>query len=84
MTIEFDNTILNTAQTASEPDDYTGADGLLYCGKCHKAKEAYFTPDKAVIFGRDRHPADCDCQRQSVKSGKPPRNAAATLTWWRI
>ena len=63
MTIEFDNTILNTTQTAPEPEDYTGADGLLYCGKCHKAKEAYFTPDKAVIFGRDRHPAECDCQR---------------------
>ena len=63
MTIEFDNTILGTPQTAPEPEDYTGADGLLYCGKCHKAKEAYFTPDKAVFFGRDRHPAECDCQR---------------------
>ena len=46
-----------------EQEDYTGEDGLLYCGKCHKPKEAYFAPDKAAIFGRDRHPAECDCQR---------------------
>ena len=46
-----------------EPEDYTGEDGLLYCGKCRKPKEAYFAPDKAAIFGRDRHPAECDCQR---------------------
>ena len=28
----------------TEPDsgDYTGEDGLLYCGKCRKPKEAYF------------------------------------------
>ncbi len=45
-----------------EPEDYTGEDGLLYCGKCRKPKEAYFAPDKA-LFGRDRHPAECDCQR---------------------
>ena len=56
-------TMINTMTAAPEPEDYTGADGLLYCGKCHKAKEAYFTPDKAVIFGRDRHPKECDCQR---------------------
>ena len=56
--------MIDTMTAAPEPDDYTGADGLLYCGKCHKAKEAYFTPDKAVIFGRDRHPAECDCQRK--------------------
>ena len=49
--------------TTPEPEDYTGEDGLLYCGKCHKPKEAYFPPDKAGLFGRDRHPAECDCQR---------------------
>ena len=55
--------VIDTMAAAPELDDYTGADGLLYCGKCHKAKENYFTPDKAVIFGRDRHPKECDCQR---------------------
>ena len=49
--------------TAAEPEDYTGEDGLLYCGKCHKPKEAYF-PEGKTFFGRDRHPSECDCQRE--------------------
>ncbi len=49
--------------TAAEPQDYTGADGLLYCSKCRTPKEAFFPADKATLFGRDRHPAECDCQR---------------------
>ena len=36
---DFDNTVLNMAQTMPEPEDYTGEDGLLYCGKCRKPKE---------------------------------------------
>ena len=48
----------------TEPDsgDYTGENGLLYCGKCRKPKEAYF-PEGKTLFGLDRHPAECDCQR---------------------
>ena len=60
---EINAVLENMTATTSEPEDYTGEDGLLYCGKCHKPKEAYFAPDKAAIFGRDRHPAECDCQR---------------------
>jgi len=62
MTNEFDEMILNMTETAAEPEDYTGGDGLLYCGKCRKPKEAYF-PEGKTLFGRDRHPAECDCQR---------------------
>ena len=46
--------------TAAEPQDYTGEDGLLYCGSCRTPKEAYFPADKAALFGRNRHPAECD------------------------
>ena len=60
---DFDNTILNMAQTTPEPEDYTGEDGLLYCGKCRKPKEAYFPKEAAAWIGRDRHPAECGCQR---------------------
>ena len=60
---EINAVLENMTTTIPEPEDYTGEDGLLYCGKCRKPKEAYFTPDKAAIFGRDRHPAECDCQR---------------------
>ncbi len=61
---DYDNTIfrLATAQEA-EPEDYTGGDGLLYCGSCRQPKEAYFTEGKG-LFGRDRHPKECDCQRK--------------------
>ena len=41
------------------PGDYV-KDGLLYCGKCRTPKEAYFPADKVALFGRDRHPAECD------------------------
>ncbi len=60
---DYDNAIsrLATAQGA-EPEDYTGEDGLLYCGKCRQPKEAYFAEGK-TLFGRDRHPKECDCQR---------------------
>ena len=60
---DYDNAIfrLATAQEA-EPGDYTGGDGLLYCGKCRQPKEAYFAEGK-TLFGRDRHPKECDCKR---------------------
>ena len=56
------DTILQIMDTTQEPEDYMGEDGLLYCGKCHKPKEAYFPLGKA-LFGRDRHPSECDCRR---------------------
>ena len=63
MNTTFSEMIDRLTATTPEPEDCTGEDGLLYCGKCHKPKEAYFAPDKAAVFGRDRHPAECDCQR---------------------
>ena len=60
----YDNAIfrLATAQE-TEPEDYIGEDGLLYCGKCRQPKEAYF-PEGKTLFGRDRHPRACDCKRK--------------------
>ena len=59
---DYDNTIFRLA-TEAEPEDYTGEDGLLYCGNCRQPKEAYF-PEGKTFFGRDRHPGECDCQRK--------------------
>ena len=53
-------------ETETSPEDYTGEDGLLYCGKCHTAKETYF-PEGKTVWGRDRHPSECDCQKQARK-----------------
>ena len=79
MTNGFDEMILNMTDTTPEPEDYTGEDGLLYCGKCHKPKEGYFPKETAAWLGRDRHPAECDCQRAERRNGKPQRNSAVTL-----
>ena len=35
--------ITDITATTAEAEDYTGEDGLLYCGKCHTPKEAYFS-----------------------------------------
>ena len=59
---EIEAMIMDITTTTAEAEDYTGEDGLLYCGKCHTPKEAYFAEGK-TCFGRDRHPTDCDCQR---------------------
>ena len=58
--------ITDITATTAEAEDYTGEDGLLYCGKCRKPKEAYF-PEGKTFFGRDRHPSECDCQRAARK-----------------
>ena len=54
--------ILQMMDTTPDTEDYMGEDGLLHCGKCRKPKEAYFPKGKA-LFGRDRHPSECDCRR---------------------
>ena len=54
----FEDMSLQIPAATAEPEDYTGEDGLLYCGKCRTPKEAYFPADKATLFGRDRHPAE--------------------------
>ena len=45
-------------------ENYTGEDGLLYCGTCNEALEEYFPADKVEFFGRDRHPRMCLCARE--------------------
>ena len=52
MTELFTDTVLNMMTTTAEPEDYTGEDGLLYCGKCRTPKEAYFPEKQAAPFGR--------------------------------
>ena len=87
MTSEIKDILENMTTAAPEMEDYIGEDGLLYCGKCHTPKEAYF-PEGKELFGRDRHPAECDCQRaareQRLHEGRPPRNTAAMWKPWKI
>ena len=59
---EIENAVFRLASVTPNTQDYTGEDGLLYCGNCHTPKEAYF-PEGKSLLGRDRHPRECDCQR---------------------
>ncbi len=60
---EIEAMITDITATTAEAEDYTGEDGLLYCGKCHTPKEAYFSKETAQWLGHDRHPTECDCER---------------------
>ena len=43
-------------------EDYYGMDGLLYCGKCHTPREAFFAKGVALM-GKNKRPIECSCQR---------------------
>ena len=80
---EINAVLENMTTTIPEPEDYTGEDGLLYCGKCRKPKEAYFAPDKAAIFGRAATRQSATAREPPARNGRPPRSGAGTLTPWK-
>ena len=44
----------------TEPDDYIGEDGLLYCGKCHTKKQT-----RVFLLGEERTPPClCKCRQE--------------------
>ena len=49
-------------------EDYIGEDGLLHCGICGEAKEAYVP--KELFFGKDRHTRNCRCVREYHEAQK--------------
>ena len=62
----FTDIVSKMMEVSPDAGDYTGEDGLLYCGKCHTPKEAYFEDGHAALFGRGRHPTNCACQQSRV------------------
>lgn len=74
---DFTDIVSKAMEVSPDDGDYTGEDGLLYCGKCHTPKEAYFEDGHAALFGRDRHPTNCACQQNAwMKSGWLTSNAS--------
>ena len=57
---DFDNIIKRMTVTRLEPGDYTGEDGLLYCGKCRTPKQ--FRMDMPPLEGRIL-PCPCQCEQ---------------------
>ena len=48
---DFTDIVSKVMEVRPDEGDYTGEDGLLYCGKCHTPKEAYFEDGHAALFG---------------------------------
>ena len=60
---DFDNILDALAQVVPEPEDYTGEDGLLYCGKCHTSKQ--FRMTAPPLEGR-LLPHPCRCEQERI------------------
>ena len=79
----FEDTNLQIPAATAEPQDYTGEDGLLYCGKCRTPKEAYFPADKnRPCLGVTATRRSATAGGRSVWSMKPLNNAENTGTRW--
>lgn len=80
MPVTLQDAIAKNVQ-GKQPGDYTGPDGLLYCGKCHTPKQC-----RVVEYGRDRlRPIACQCQnderrnREEAEKTQKRYEAAMTL-----
>ena len=64
---EIEAMITDITTTTAEAEDYTGEDGLLYCGKCHTPKEAYFPKETVLCL--------YDCGKSQPSGEEPSENA---------
>ena len=60
---DFDGILDVLAQVTPGPEDYTGEDGLLYCGKCRTPKQ--FRMDTPPLKGR-LLPHPCRCEQERI------------------
>ena len=68
----FEEMMEKMAEITLEPEDYTGEDGLLYCGKCHTAKQ--FRMDKPPFVGKlFPHPCRCEQERREKEQAEEAR-----------
>ena len=65
----LDEILESATAVTSDSEDYRGEDGLLYCGKCHTPREAYF-PKGITLLGKNRHPIECVCRRMEREQKK--------------
>ncbi len=82
---DFDSIIKRMTVTRLEPGDYTGEDGLLYCGKCRTPKQ--FRMDAPPLEGR-LLPHPCRCEQERIdreaaeQEARRHRQAVAELKRW--
>ena len=67
--------IFDLPTVRAEGKDYVGEDGLIRCGVCGKPREAFLPKELAALLGRERRPAECDCQREKREREEARREA---------
>lgn len=76
--IDFEETLRRMGEATLEPEDYTGEDGLLYCGKCHTPKQFRMTapPMESRLI---RCPCQCEqeCRQREDAEREAQRHAQA-------
>lgn len=76
----FEDMNLQIPAATAEPEDYTGEDGLLYCGKCRTPKEVYFRLIKSPCLGVTATRQSVTASGRSAWSVKPPNSRESTGT----
>ncbi len=71
------------AAVTPQPEDYTGEDGLLILRQVPHAQRSLLPEKQAALFGRDRHPAECDCQKAQRLEREAAEQRRSTLKPWR-
>ena len=71
--IDFQETVRRMTEVTPAPKDYTGEDGLLYCGKCRTPKQ--FRMDAAPMEGRII-PHLCRCEQERHQREDAAREAS--------
>ena len=69
---DFDGILNRLAVTHREPEDYTGEDGLLYCGKCHTPKQFRMT-----VPPMEWRMLPCSCQCEQERLDREPAEQEA-------
>ena len=79
----FEDMNLQIPAVTAEPEDYTGEDGLLYCGKCRTPKEAYSRLIRLPCLGVTDIRLNVTASGRSAWSVKPPNSSESTGTRWK-
>ena len=77
---EINAVLENMTATTPEQEDYTGKDGLLYCGKCHSRKKPILRRTRPLSLAVTATRQSATAREPPARNGKPPRNGKSTLT----
>ena len=80
---EINAVLENMTTTIPEPEDYTGEDGLLYCGKSASRKKPILRRIRPLSSGATATRQSATAREPPARNGKPPKSGADTLTPWK-